>query len=72
MAGLRKPIHEPYPSLEILQEAYKLGIAITFGSDAHKPEQVSLYAKEVIEMAKSVGYTQCAIFRGRKKEMIDF
>lgn len=72
MAGLRKPIHEPYPSLEILQEAYRLGIPITFGSDAHKPEQVSLYADEVVEMAKSVGYTQCAIFRARKREMIDF
>lgn len=72
MAGLRKPIHEPYPSLDILKEAYNLGIPITFGSDAHKPEQISLYANEVIEMAKSVGYKQCAIFRNRKREMIDF
>ncbi len=72
MAGLRKPVHEPYPSLDILKEAYKLGIPITFGSDAHKPEQVSLYAKEVTEMAKSVGYTKCAIFRNRKREIIEF
>jgi len=71
MAGLRKPIHEPYPSLEILQEAFRLKIPITFGSDAHAPEQVSLYAKEVQKIAKEVGYTECALFQNRKREMIE-
>jgi len=72
VAGYRKPIGEAYPSLELLQEAYKLGIPITFGSDAHKPEQVSLYNNEVIKMAKSVGYTKCAFFKNRKREFLDF
>ena len=72
MAGIRKPIGEPYPSLDILKEAYKLDIPITFASDAHTPEQVSLFAKEITDMAKSVGYTQCATFKDRKREMIDF
>jgi len=72
MAGYRKPVKEPYPSLEILQEAYRLDIPITFASDAHSPEQVSLYAKEIVEMVKGVGYTKCATFKNRKREMIDF
>lgn len=71
MAGYRKPIGEPYPSLDILKEAYKLEIPITFASDAHSPEQVGLYADEIVKMAKSVGYTQCATFKKRKRDIID-
>ena len=72
MAGYRKPIKEAYPSLELLQEAFKLNIPITFASDAHAPEQVSLYEKKIIQLAKDVGYKQCAIYRNRKRIMIDF
>jgi len=72
MAGYRKPIKEAYPSKELLQEAFKLEIPITFGSDAHIPEQVSLYEKEIVELAKDVGYTQCAVFKNRKRELINF
>ncbi len=72
VAGYRKPVAEAYPSLTLLKEAYKLGIPITFASDAHKPEQVGLFSTEAIEMAKSVGYTECALFRNRKRELIKF
>ena len=72
MAGYRKPIAEPYPSLPLLQKAYELGIPITFGSDAHMPKQVSLYSDEIVKMAKSVGYTQCAVFHKRKREFVNF
>ena len=72
MAGFRKPVAEAYPSLEILQEAYKLDIPITFGSDAHAESQVSMFAKEVVAMAKNVGYTKCATFKNREREMINF
>ena len=70
-AGFRKPIGEAYPSLDILKEAYKLGIKITFGSDAHAPEQVLQNYEKILNMAKSVGYTQCVIFRKRKKFLVD-
>jgi histidinol-phosphatase (PHP family) len=72
MSGYRKPVAEAYPSPSLLKEAYLLGIPITFGSDAHKPEQVGLFGREVEELAKSVGYTQCAIFRNRKREFVNF
>ncbi len=72
MAELRKPIAQPYPSIELLQEIYKLNIPITFASDAHKPKQVGLYAKEIQEIAKNIGYKECVIFRKRKKEFIKF
>ncbi|MEA2091136.1 MAG: PHP-associated domain-containing protein, partial [Campylobacterota bacterium] len=72
VAGYRKPIGEAYPSQSLLKQAYKLGIPITFGSDAHKPQQVALFNDEITDMAKSVGYTKCAIFRNRQRDLINF
>lgn len=72
VAGYRKPIGEPYPSLSLLEEIKKLDIPITFASDAHKPEQVGLYSDEIINMAKNVGYSECALYRKRKKQFIKF
>ena len=72
VAGFRKPVKEAYPSMELLQEAYKLDIPITFASDAHKPEQVGLFNDEIVKMAKSVGYTKCAFYKNRKRELIEF
>ena len=71
VAGYRKPIAEAYPSSSLLQEVYMLGIPITFGSDAHTPKQVSMFSQEVVALAKSVGYTECAYFIKRKRYMIE-
>jgi len=68
VAGYRKPVKEAYPSYELLKEAHKMGIDITLSSDAHKPEQVGLFNKEVMKMIQDVGYTECAYFeKGEKK-----
>jgi histidinol-phosphatase (PHP family) len=72
MAGYRKPINESYPSKELLEMAYSLGIDITFSSDAHAPEQVGLFDENIIKLAKEVGYTQCAYFKKREKILIPF
>ena len=72
MAGYRKPIKEAYPSKELLELAFELDIPITFSSDAHAPEQVGLFSDEVVELAQSVGYTQCVTFKNRQRSLIDF
>ncbi len=72
MAGYRKPVKEAYPSDILLQEISSLDIPITFGSDAHKVEQVSLFKDEVESLAKRYGYTKCATFKERQKELITF
>jgi len=72
VAGYRKPIAEPYPSPQILQRAFELGIPISFASDAHKPEQIGLYSNEIEALARSVGYTQCATFKNRKRTLVNF
>jgi len=72
VAGYRKPVAEAYPSKELLQEAFKLDIPITFSSDAHKPEQVGLYNDEVIQLARDIGFTKCAYFQNRERRFIEF
>jgi len=72
VAGYRKDVQEPYPSKALLTQAYALGIPITFGSDAHKPEQVALFNKEITALAKEVGYTECAYFIKRKRYFTRF
>lgn len=72
VAGYRKKVEEPYPSKALLQKAYELNIPITFSSDAHKPEQVSMYSGEIVTLAREVGYTECSYFSKRKKHSISF
>lgn len=71
-AGIRKPIKETYPSRSLLELAYELDIPITFSSDAHSVEQVGFKYDEVKEFAKSVGYTKCALYRNKDRELISF
>lgn len=72
VAGYRKPIGEAYPSKELLQAAFALDIPITFCSDAHKPEQVNLYNDEILQLARDVGYTQCAYYENRERKFLKF
>jgi len=72
VAGYRKPVAEAYPSKELLEEAFKLEIPITFSSDAHKPEQVGLYNDTIIKLAHEIGYTKCAYFINKERKFLDF
>jgi len=71
-AGLRKPVGEVYPSRALLEEAYALDIPITFGSDAHSPEQVGFGYEEAVALAKAVGYDTAVTFKDRDREMVKF
>ena len=72
MAGYRKPVKEPYPSPLLLEEIAAYDIPITFGSDAHAPDQVGLFSREIVDLARSLGYTKCASFKARERELINF
>ncbi|MHB8523659.1 MAG: histidinol-phosphatase HisJ family protein [Limisphaerales bacterium] len=71
-AGLRKDCKEIYPSRYILQMASQSGVMITFGSDAHAPEEVGLNFTEAVALASSVGYTHCCRFTQRHAEYVRF
>ena len=72
VAGYRKEVKEAYPSQALLLEAFKLNIPITFASDAHKPEQVSLFDDAIVQLAKEVGYKECAYFIKKEIKFLNF
>lgn len=67
-SGLRKDCREIYPSPSIVQLASKMGVPITFGSDAHAPGEVGMNFSEAIALARSAGYTHSCRFVKRKRE----
>jgi histidinol-phosphatase (PHP family) len=64
-AGLRKDCREIYPSQKIADMAFEIGVPITFGSDAHAPEEVGMNFAEALSSAKQAGYRQSCIFTRR-------
>ena len=71
-AGLRKPIGEVYPSRCLLEEAYAIGIPITFGSDAHSVDQVGYGYENAVTLASDVGYNESIIYQSRDSMAIKF
>jgi histidinol-phosphatase (PHP family) len=69
-AGLRKDCREIYPSRPLLELARDRGVAITFGSDAHRPEEVGMNFAEAVALARSVGFTQTARFERRQRQLV--
>jgi len=67
-SGLRKPVGEIYPSLALLKIFAKVGVPITFGSDAHRPEEVGSGYDEALALVKEAGYKEYALFGKRKIE----
>ncbi|MDR2789958.1 MAG: histidinol-phosphatase [Campylobacteraceae bacterium] len=71
-AGFRKPINEQYPSRAILEAASELGIAITFGSDAHEIEHIAYKSADAEKIAREFGYDKCAVFSKRDRSLVKF
>jgi histidinol-phosphatase (PHP family) len=59
-AGLHKPVGEAYPSPEILAKLRAAGIPLTFGSDAHRPEEVGRDFAHAAALARGAGYDSFA------------
>jgi histidinol-phosphatase (PHP family) len=56
-AGLHKPAKEAYPALDILRRLRAAGVPVTFGSDAHRPEEVGRDFAQAVALARSAGYS---------------
>ncbi len=69
-SGLNHGAAETYPSLQILAWMKERGIPITFGSDAHNPDQVGQHFERAVELAKAAGHVHRAQFRRRKKLLV--
>jgi len=71
-AGYKKPVGELYPSLDILELISEYDIPITFGSDAHKPEEICKYEDKLLEVLKRFSFQKCAVFQSRDRKLIKF
>jgi histidinol-phosphatase (PHP family) len=58
--GLHRPVREAYPSLDILRRLCDAEVAITFGSDAHRPGEVGRDFDHAVGLARSAGYARFA------------
>ena len=65
--GLRKPVKEQYPSLEILQACHENDVQVTLGSDSHMPTEVGWEIDRALDILREVGYSQIVGFENRKK-----
>jgi len=68
--GLRKQCREMYPCRQILRMAREAGVPITFGSDAHSPEEVGMNFTEATQLAREVGYTHWCQFEQRHRTVL--
>lgn len=68
--GLERPCREIYPSEQFLKILYDHDVPITFGSDAHEPNDLGKNLEEAVRLAKKVGYAEACRFSCRKKELV--
>lgn len=66
-AGLRKPVGEIYPSRTLVEQLFNANIPITFGSDAHHPDDVGAGLREGMQLAREAGYRTMVCFNRRQK-----
>ena len=69
-SGLRKPVKEIYPSLEILRMMKELKIPLTLGSDAHDPQDVGYAFEDAIAMIEEFGGGRISIFDKRQRSEV--
>lgn len=69
-AGLRWPAREVYPEVAFVKLAAGIGVPVTLGSDAHKPDDVGRDFETSVKIIQDSGYTELAAFEGREMRMV--
>ena len=70
--GIKKPCGEMYPEPALLEMAANMGIGLTFGSDAHKPERVGENFAEAVALAKRSGFSHYRRFSAGEFQTVPF
>lgn len=66
--GLRKPCAEIYPARDFLVELRRADVPVTFGSDAHRPDEVGHGWADACALLRETGYESLVVFRDRRPE----
>ncbi|WP_027389912.1 histidinol-phosphatase [Chrysiogenes arsenatis] len=69
-AGLRKPVKELYPSLDIFGLVAKYELPIIISSDAHHPNNIAQDFEMARQLALSYGFRHVVKFTKRQRELI--
>ncbi len=69
-SGLRKPVKEVYPSLQILRKIKEMRIPLTLGSDAHDPQDVGYAFEAAVELIEEFGNGRISIFERRRRSEV--
>ena len=64
-SGWRRDVHEAYPSPLILSLACEREIPLSFGSDAHAPNEVGYEFAQAVSLARETGFRDSLWFRNR-------
>jgi len=64
--GYNTPAREQYPALLVLERAHAVGLSITMGSDAHRPERLGERFDDLAVLAASAGYEEYVSFEQRR------
>ncbi len=65
--GLVRPCKETYPGLQFLKILHEYSVPITFGSDAHNPNDLGLNLIAAVKLAKEAGYAEACVYQRREK-----
>jgi histidinol-phosphatase (PHP family) len=69
-AGLRKPVRELYPEVELLARFRAAGVPVTLGSDAHAPADVGRDYPTAVAALRGAGYGTITRFAGREPRQV--
>lgn len=70
-SGKYYPAQESYPALPILERCHELGIVVSIGSDAHKPEHVGRDIEYAYQKLLEIGYTTVSSFKKRHRQQLN-
>ena len=68
-AGIRK-CGEAFPHPAWVHGLVARGVAFTFGSDAHRPDELGYGAEGVLALCREVGIREFAVFEGRERMLV--
>lgn len=68
-AGLRKPAGEIYPAPAFLEMCLEAGRPVALSSDAHSADQLGHRYDEALELLRSLGVAEVAVFESRRRRM---
>lgn len=71
-SGLSKACKEMFPSKRMVSEAFRLGIPVTIGSDAHDPLKLGEHLEHARALLWDVGYRQLSAFEQRRRTEVPF